>query len=214
MAAWKLNGPICALLIKENIKAPRHWPLCGEFTGTGEFPHKGPVTRKMVLFDGVIVFWKHNYILALYITALRLKIIIDMMVLKVRPIRYTGRCIIHSDALSCYTRQWYCGTSKQFGKVWDSTPCCPPQAALHHYNDVMISAMAPEITSFPIVYLTAYSGSDQRKHQSSVSLGFVWGINRWPVNSPHKGLVTRKIFPFDDVIMITSFVSDEYIYIC
>ena len=21
--------------IKENIKAPRHWPLCGEFTGTG-----------------------------------------------------------------------------------------------------------------------------------------------------------------------------------
>ena len=24
--------------IKENIKAPRHWPLCGEFTGTGEFP--------------------------------------------------------------------------------------------------------------------------------------------------------------------------------
>ena len=25
--------------------------------------------------------------------------------------------------------------------------------------------------------------------------------HRWPVNSPHKGLVTRKIFPFDDVIM-------------
>ena len=24
--------------IKENVKAPRHWPLCGKFTGTGEFP--------------------------------------------------------------------------------------------------------------------------------------------------------------------------------
>ena len=24
--------------IKENIKAPRHWPVCGEVTGTGEFP--------------------------------------------------------------------------------------------------------------------------------------------------------------------------------
>ena len=24
--------------IKENIKAPRRWPLCGEFTATGEFP--------------------------------------------------------------------------------------------------------------------------------------------------------------------------------
>ena len=23
---------------QENIKVPRHWPLCGEFTGTGEFP--------------------------------------------------------------------------------------------------------------------------------------------------------------------------------
>ena len=27
------------------------------------------------------------------------------------------------------------------------------------------------------------------------------GIHRWPVNSPHKGTVTRKMFPFDDVIM-------------
>ena len=27
------------------------------------------------------------------------------------------------------------------------------------------------------------------------------GIHRWPVDSPHKGPVTRKMFPFDDVIM-------------
>ena len=27
------------------------------------------------------------------------------------------------------------------------------------------------------------------------------GIHRWPVNSPHKGPVTRKMFPFDYVIM-------------
>ena len=27
------------------------------------------------------------------------------------------------------------------------------------------------------------------------------GIHRWPVNSPHKGPVTRQMFPFDDVIM-------------
>ena len=31
-----------------------------------------------------------------------------------------------------------------------------------------------------------------RKHQSSASLAFVRGIHRWPVNSPHKGPVTRK----------------------
>ena len=61
--------------------------------------------------------------------------------------------------------------------------------------------MASQITSLTIVYLSIYSGADQRKHQSSASLAFVWGIHRWPVNSPHKWPVTRKMFPFDDVIM-------------
>ena len=32
-------------------------------------------------------------------------------------------------------------------------------------------------------------------------IGFVWGIYRWPVNSLHKGPVTRKMFPCDDVAM-------------
>ena len=69
-----------------------------------------------------------------------------------------------------------------------------------HYNDVIMSAMASQITSITIVY-SVYSGSDQRKHQSSASLAFVRGIHRWPVNSPHKRPVTRKMFLFDDVIM-------------
>ena len=43
--------------------------------------------------------------------------------------------------------------------------------------------------------------ADQKKHQSSVSQAFVRGIHWWPVNSPHKGPVTRKMFPFDNVIM-------------
>ena len=71
----------------------------------------------------------------------------------------------------------------------------------HHYNDVIMSVMASCITSPTTVYSTVYSGTDERKHQSSESLAFVWGIHRWPVNSPHKGPVTRKMFPFDDVIM-------------
>ena len=72
-----------------------------------------------------------------------------------------------------------------------------------HYNDIIMSAMESQITSLTIVYSAVSSVADQRKHQSSVSLAFVWGIHRWPVNSPHKGPVTRKMFPFDDVIMIT-----------
>ena len=72
---------------------------------------------------------------------------------------------------------------------------------LHHYDDVIMGANASQITSLTIVYLTVYSGTNQRKHQSSASLAFVRGIHRWPVNSPHKGPVTRKMFPFDDAII-------------
>ena len=57
-----------------------------------------------------------------------------------------------------------------------------------------MNAMASQIISLTIVCLTVYSGADQRKHQSSASLAFVWGIHLWPVNSPHKGPVTRKYF--------------------
>ena len=72
-----------------------------------------------------------------------------------------------------------------------------------------MDAMASQITSLTIVYSTAYSDADQRKHQSSASLAFVRGIHRGPVNSPHKWPVTWKMFPFDDVIM-----KQYYIYIC
>ena len=70
-----------------------------------------------------------------------------------------------------------------------------------HYNDVTLGAMASQITSLTIVYSSVYSVADQRKHQSSASLAFLRGIHRWPVNSPHKGPVTRKMLPFNDVIM-------------
>ena len=56
-----------------------------------------------------------------------------------------------------------------------------------YYSDIIMSAMASHITSLTIVYSIVYSGADQRKHQSSAS--------------PHKWPVTRKMFPFDDVIM-------------
>ena len=71
-----------------------------------------------------------------------------------------------------------------------------------HYTDVIMSEVASQITSLTIVYSIVYSDVDLRKHQSSASLAFVRGIHRWPVNSPHKWPVTRKKFPFDDVIMV------------
>ena len=69
-----------------------------------------------------------------------------------------------------------------------------------HYNDVIVGAIASQITSLTIAYSTVYLDTHQRKHQSSASLAFVRGIHRSPLNSPAQMAVTRKIFPFDDVV--------------
>ena len=72
---------------------------------------------------------------------------------------------------------------------------------IHHYCDVTMNAMVSQITGVSIVYSIFCSDADQRKHRSFGSLAFVRGIHWWPVNSPHKGPVTRQVFPFDDVII-------------
>ena len=66
-------------------------------------------------------------------------------------------------------------------------------------SDIIMSTMASQITSVSIVCSAVCSGKDQRKHQSPTSLAFVRGIHR--LHSPHKGSVTQKLFPFDDIIM-------------
>ena len=71
-----------------------------------------------------------------------------------------------------------------------------------HYDDVIMTMLASQITSLPVVCSIVYSDVNQRKHQSSASLAFVREIHRGPVNFPHKWPVTRKMFPFDDVIMV------------
>ena len=131
------------------------------------------------------------------------------------------------------------GLSKQLWGWWFETQSCPlwrHRNVLHnnvstfnvipkslsiisHYGDVIMGAIASQITSITIVYSTVYSDADQRKHQSSASLAFVREIHRkpvnsphkWPVNSPHKWSVTRKMIPFDDVIMLKCiFVISHY----
>ena len=67
-----------------------------------------------------------------------------------------------------------------------------------------MSAMASQTISISIVCLTVCSGTDQRKHQSSPSIAFDRGIHRWPANSTYRGPVTRKMFPFYDVTMIST----------
>ena len=83
----------------------------------------------------------------------------------------------------------------------------------YHYYDVIMGAMGSQITKLTTVYSTLYCGAEQRKHQSSASLAFMRAIHRRPVNSPHNWSVTRKRFPFDDVIM-HSWASTTYVLIC
>ena len=65
----------------------------------------------------------------------------------------------------------------------------------------LVGANAFNFTGDPIVCSTDGGGADQRKHQSSVSLAFVRGIHRWPVDSPNKGPVTRKMLPYYDIML-------------
>ena len=65
-----------------------------------------------------------------------------------------------------------------------------------------VGVMVSQISGVSIVYSKVCSRADQINHQSSASLAFGRGIHRRRVNPPHKGPVTRNMFPFDDIIII------------
>ena len=105
---------------------------------------------------------------------------------------YTSLHIESKNLTLIELRLGYPGEISQYHGCW--FPC--------HYDDVIMTMLASQITSLMVVYSIFYSGVNQRKHQSSASLAFVREIHRGPVNFPHKWPVTRKMFPLDDVIML------------
>ena len=135
-------------------------PLCGEFTGPGEFPTQRPVTLSFDVFFGL-----------------------------------------------CLNKR----LSKQPCGWWFETPSW---SLWRHCNDSPTSEYnwrrchANWICSRQIFFMCSQENSrcfglywKKIKYQSSAPLAFVIGIQRWPVNSPHKRAVMRKVFSFDDVIM-------------
>ena len=116
----------------------------------------------------------------------------------------------HSFWFSIYTFGLYgdiwrhrLGPTSHVMACWPMAPSnWPNQCWPTHYTGVIMSSTASQITGVRIVYLTVCSDADQRKHQSSASLTFVRGIHQWPVNSPPKGPLTRKRFPFDVYVSI------------
>ena len=115
------------------------------------------------------------------------------------------QCIKSACSLPCGPRALQCCSILNYFHILRQRSNRLPLAPFH-YGDVIMGKMTSQITSLIIVYPTVYSGADQRKHQSSAALAFVRGIHRGSVNPPraHKWPVTRKLFPFHDVIMWTT----------
>ena len=100
-----------------------------------------------------------------------------------------------------YYEQWVHAHGCTHNNLRTEVAMCFCANETSHYDDVIMTMLASQITSLTVVYSIVYSDVNQRKHQSSASLAFVREIHRGPVNFPHKWPVTRKMFPFDDVIM-------------
>ena len=125
---WRLKSPASRLFaqsfiqvqIKENIKAPRRWPLCGEFTGTGEFS-----AQRASNAENGSIWWRH----------------LD-----------SNACIIIITTVTCaMSKYMYVGSYLVY------------LAITFHYVDVIMGAMASQITTLTNVYSTVYSGAEQRK---------------------------------------------------
>ena len=85
------------------------------------------------------------------------------------------------------------------------TSFCPLllHSILPHFSDVIMDKIASQITSLTVVYLTVYSDAHQRKHQSSASLAFEWGIHRDRWIPRTKGQLRGKCFH----LMTSSWIS-------
>ena len=130
---------------------------------------------------------------------------------RARYVPYRRLCITHFPSDICHHRIYACFVLGIFTWIeYNQLESMIPEIVFH-YNDVIMGPMASQITSITIVYSTVYLGADKKTHQSSVQPAFVSGIDRRPVNSPHKRSVTRKTFPFDDVIMVLFLILHRFI---
>ena len=162
--------------------------------------HKGPVTRQMFPFDDVIMAYPlFAYSLAVFghinwffcsdppLLSRNIKNTPFWKIICISSWAQGDNFIInHNPHLHVYTYTCSYYVSKK---------------VFRHYGDVMMGAMASQITSLTIVYSTVYSGADQIKHQSSASLTFVSGNPPVTGGFPSQRASNAEMFPFDDVIM-------------
>ena len=96
-ARWRLKSPASPLLahllvraqIKENIKAPRHWPLCREFTGVRW-------AQKANNAENVSIGWRHHVPTGLGYTRCPSKMHLK---LHIREISFFWNCALNTNKL-------------------------------------------------------------------------------------------------------------------
>ena len=172
-------------------------------------PHKGPVTRKMFPFDDVVMYLgillaNSGQVMANGIIKLWhwFSNLLGTEPLPGPILTYQQLVPWEHISVRCESQYTHLNSRKY---IW--------KCRLHndyHYSEVIMNAMAYQITGVSIVCSTVCWGADQRKHQSSASPAFLRGIHRSPVDSPHKGPVKRKMFSFDDAFMAFVQESPEY----
>ena len=123
---------------------------------------------------------------------------------------FTRKCPCRWCQISHVTVYWVIGTKAPCPRYRVNKTCLAWRHATHHNGRDSVSNHQPHDC-----FSTVNSDADQRKHQSTASLALVRGTRRGPVNSTHKWPVTRKKFPFHDVIMILVYRSalvESHIY--
>ena len=127
----------------------------------------------------------------------------------------TGRAALRiwSRFVVLYSRRWRGSRTRVV--VWGGRRLERTVRESIHYSNVIMSTTTSQS---PALRLCTQPFIAEENIKAPHHWSYVRGIHRSPVNSPHKGPVTRKMFQFDDVIMEWTmpnkgFMSEIYIYI-
>ena len=162
----------------------------------------GPMLAPRTLLSVLLYSFVIDGVCVLMVTTLHVCSVVDPMAVTVMTIlvRCSVSCAaccsttLSAECFPSYMRQTSVSWTNAFSSFFAifAPLVGGPLVSKSHYSDGMMSEMASQLTGVLVVCSTVCSGADQRKHHSSASLAFERGIQRWPVNSPHKGAVTRK----------------------
>ena len=157
-------------------------------------PHKGTVTRKVFPFDDVIIHL-YNQIWIWSIIKDELPVYKQCTIMHVfvySRVEYIPESTCQTNYRFCSKRYRYYTDPREIEHAlrWRHNGC--DSISNHQPHDCLLNRLF------------------RRRSKKTLKLrvtGLCAGNSPGPVNSPHKWPVTRKMFPFDDVIMVCGVTS-------